>query len=101
MPAVIAQVPATALLILLGKTKKCKFKHPCVKQKIPSRSVMHSTLFNCTEFCESGESGECGDLAILVNLVHLMYLVIVVYLVILVVTVSFIFDIIAFRIYCM
>ena len=29
--------------------------------KIPSRSVIHSTLFNCTEFGDSGESGEPGD----------------------------------------
>ena len=29
--------------------------------KIPSRSVIHSTLFSCKEFGESGDSGEFDD----------------------------------------
>ena len=30
-------------------------------KKIPSRSVIHSTLFSCKEFGESGDSGEFDD----------------------------------------
>ena len=32
------------------------------KKKIPSRFILHSTLFNCTEFGDSGESEESGEL---------------------------------------
>ena len=33
---------------------------PLFTPKIPSRSVIHSTLFSCKEFGESGVSGEFG-----------------------------------------
>ena len=29
--------------------------------KILSRSIIHSTLFDCTEFCESGDSGDFSE----------------------------------------